>query len=399
MTSLSIPQSQTDKDNKRWLYALSLFANLIPAFALGLYFTGLGVWATLIPAIFLFVIVPVLDGLFGEDPENLSDAMLAKMSGERHYTWLVRAAVPMLWISFLATVWLIGTQDLPFWSIAALAVGVGFMIGGNGLTIGHELGHKHDKTDRRFAMWANAVVGYAHFRVEHNHGHHVWVSTPEDPASSRMGESIYRFAMREIPGAIMRGWAEEATRLARKKKGVISPDNEILRGLAITVTVTGSLIALIGWTILPFLIVHHAFGWFALTQANYIEHYGLLRQKKPNGHYEPVRQHHSWNANHRVSNLMTFHLQRHSDHHANPLRPYQILRNFPDLPRLPSGYPGMFVLATIPLLFFRVMNPRVLAWADGDLSRINIAPHARARIVKKYQDRAGASDPVTLAAD
>jgi alkane 1-monooxygenase len=131
------------------------------------------------------------------------------------------------------------------------------------------------------------------------------------------------------------------------------------------------LIAAFGWKVLPFILAHHFLGWYALTQANYVEHYGLLREKLPNGRYQPVEPRHSWNTNHIVSNLMTFHLQRHSDHHANPMRPYQSLRDFADIPRLPNGYTGMFALAAIPPLWFRVMDPRALAWAGGDVGKLN----------------------------
>ena len=79
---------------------------------------------------------------------------------------------------------------------------------------------------------------------------------------------------------------------------------------------------------LPFLVVHNMVAWWQLTSANYVEHYGLLRERLPDGRYERPQPHHSWNTNHLVSNLATFHLQRHSDHHAHPLRRYQSLRHF-----------------------------------------------------------------------
>ena len=49
-----------------------------------------------------------------------------------------------------------------------------------------------------------AVPAYGHFTVEHGRGHHRWVATPSDHASARMGESIYRFAWRELPGGVRR---------------------------------------------------------------------------------------------------------------------------------------------------------------------------------------------------
>ena len=121
-----------------------------------------------------------------------------------------------------------------------------------------------------------------------------------------------------------------------------------------------ALLAIFGWIMVPFLLIHHFYAWYGLTQANYVEHYGLLRQKLPNGRYELPEPRHSWNTNHIYSNLISFHLQRHSDHHANALRPYQALRDFDDLPRLPSGYPGSFGLAVIPPLWFKVMDPKLM---------------------------------------
>jgi alkane 1-monooxygenase len=130
---------------------------------------------------------------------------------------------------------------------------------------------------------------------------------------------------------------------------------------------------------LPFLLVHNVVAWWQLTCANYVEHYGLLRERRPDGAWEPPRPHHSWNANHRVSNRVLFNLQRHSDHHAHPSRRYQALRSLAGLPTLPSGYFGMFVLAMVPPLWFRVMDARLLALPQvrGDLSRVNRLPDTR----------------------
>ena len=141
-----------------------------------------------------------------------------------------------------------------------------------------------------------------------------------------------------------------------------------------------------GWIMLPFLAIHNGWAWFQLTSANYIEHYGLLRKKDENGRYERCQPHHSWNSNHIIGNLVTFHLERHSDHHANPTRRYQSLRTFSDLPQLPSGYGGMYLLAYIPWLWFRIMDHRLLALphVQGDLSKINLDPKNRSRIIEKY---------------
>jgi alkane 1-monooxygenase len=181
---------------------------------------------------------------------------------------------------------------------------------------------------------------------------------PAIPASARLGESLWRFALREIPGTAVRGWEMERARLARKGHGFWHWRNDILQGYAITLLAAVALILTFGWKIVPFVFLNGLIGWFHLTFANYVEHYGLKRELRPDGRYEPCEPHHSWNTNHIVTNLMLFHLQRHSDHHANPLRPYQALRSFDHLPTLPSGYPGCFLLAAIPPLWFKVMDPK-----------------------------------------
>ena len=264
----------------------------------------------------------------------------------------------------------VGTLSLPVWAFVLMTLSAG-VASGSGLTVGHELGHKHDKLDRLSAKLINALTGYGHFNIEHNQGHHVKVATPDDPASSRFNESIYRFAFREIPYTAVRGWELEKRRLNQKGFSFWHWQNDVLQGYAITLVIGIALIAAFGWIMLPFLMLHHVVGWLQLTGANYIEHYGLKRDLKENGRYAPCEPRHSWNTNHIVSNLMLFHLQRHSDHHANPMRPYQSLRNFEDLPRLPSGYPGCFGLAYLPPLWFKIMNPKVLDWADGDMSKVN----------------------------
>jgi alkane 1-monooxygenase len=196
-----------------------------------------------------------------------------------------------------------------------------------------------------------------------------------------MGESIYRFALRELPGGIRRAWALESERLAALGLGPWHWQNTMLQSYAITVVLQGALVVAFGWVMLPFLAIHNLVAWWQLTSANYVEHYGLLRQRDPSTAtgYESPKPHHSWNTNHLVTNLATFHLQRHSDHHAYPSRRYQCLRHFDDLPQLPSGYFGMFVLAYLPWAWFRVMDKRLLALPQvrGDLSRVNLDPRRR----------------------
>lgn len=360
-------------DTKRHLWWLSVLSPAVPGVcALLLWQSANPFWAAF-PLIFYFVLVPILDALVGEDTANPPEEVVEALSRDRYYRLLLYCSIPVLWFSFIAATAVAASMHLPLWAFVTLAIGAGAASGG-GLAVGHELGHGGTASDRFAAKLVCALTAYSHFTIEHNRGHHVLVATPEDPASARLGESIYRFALREIPGTALRGWALERARLRARGLPFWHWRNDILQGYALALVVAGVLVAVFGWAALPFIAIHHLFGWLQLTQANYVEHYGLKRRRMENGRHEPCAPRHSWNTNHIVSNLLLFHLQRHSDHHANPMRPYQALRDFADLPRLPSGYPGCFVLAAIPPLWRRVMDPKVMRWAAGDLENVNIMP-------------------------
>jgi alkane 1-monooxygenase len=360
-------------DHKRWAWALSPVWICLPLVGVALASaTGVGAWNWLTLGVW-YLVLPLCDRVIGSDPYNPPEVALAQLERDSYYRILTYLAVPIHYVVLIVAAWAAATQPIGAMSFLGLALSVGMM---NGLAIntGHELGHKKTAHERWLAKLVLAVVGYGHFFVEHNRGHHKDVATPEDPASARLGETLYGFARREVPGAWRRAWRSEAERLRRGGRAVWSVHNEVVQPLLVTALLYGALIAWLGEAMLIFLPVQAAFGWWQLTSANYIEHYGLLRQKAADGRYERCRPEHSWNANHIATNVILFHLQRHSDHHANPTRRYQSLRNFDGLPQLPSGYPAMFALAYVPWAWRRVMDRRVVAWAGGDLMKINVDP-------------------------
>jgi len=294
-----------------------------------------------------------------------------QLDRDHYYRWLTYAVVPLHYITLVGCAWYAATALLSVWGVLSIAIVAG-MTAGLAINTGHELGHKNSRIEKILAKIVLALPAYGHFTIDHNLGHHRNVSTPDDPASSRMGESIYRFAIREIPGAFREAWGIEKDRLSRRNMPVWHPRNLILQSYALSAAFT-----------------------IGLVSANYIEHYGLLRQRDENGKLERCEPHHSWNSNHIFSNLVLFHLERHSDHHAHPLRRYQSLRHFEGLPQLPNGYFGMYLLAYVPILWFRVMDKRLLALpqVDGDLDQINIDPAARPAIFLKYgRDKMAAPD-------
>lgn len=388
-TSLPSPQGKTHataepyRDRKRYAWLLSVIAPLAAPAGPWLYLqTGQTVWLWAFLAFFYFGI-PLLDRLFGEDRSNPPESAVPALEADSYYRYITWAVVPILWFSFIYNVVFLATHELPWYLWLLVVITTGNVLG-FGLNLGHEMGHKKGWLDRKLALLTLALGGYGHFSVEHNRGHHRWVATPEDPASSRMGESIWRFVFREMPGAYFRAWDLEAERLERSGKSVWSLGNEIVQAGLVTALLYGTLIALFGTPMIPLLLAVAFWGAFQLTSANYIEHYGLVRKKLENGRYEMTRPHHSWNSNHIASNLALFHLQRHSDHHANPTRSYQSLRDFPELPTLPVGYFGMFLMAYVPPLWFRVMDRRLIEAVGGDASRINFEPAKRARLMQRY---------------
>ena len=308
-----------------------------------------------------------------------------QLDRDPYYRRLTYIVVPLHYLSLFGVAAYAATQQLSAWAFLALAVVAG-LVGGLAINTGHELGHKNSRLERWLARLALALPAYGHFTIDHNLGHHRDVATPEDPASARMGESIYRFARREMPGAFREAWRIESQRLQRRGRNAWHPSNLILQSYALTAAITIALTWLFGWSMIPFLLVHHAFAWWQLTSANYVEHYGLLRQRDANGNYERCKPHHSWNSNHVYSNLVLFHLERHSDHHTNPLRRYQSLRHFDETPQLPNGYFGSYLLAYVPRLWFHVMDRRLLALPHvrGDLDRVNVDPAARPALFLRY---------------
>jgi alkane 1-monooxygenase len=334
--------------------------------------------------ILVYCVFPIVDYLMGEDTSNPPEAVIPLLEADNYYAKITRLNVPIVIATFVFCAWFVASSQLSFSSYLVVALLAG-SIGGHGLNIGHELGHKRNKLDIWLAKIVLAPAAYGHFFIEHNRGHHKHVATPEDPASAKMGENIYRFALRELPGAIKRAHNIEVLRLKKNNDSPWSLKNEFLQAMLMSIALYSSLIIWLGISVIPYLFVCAFWSMWQLTSANYIEHYGLLRKKLPSGRYERPQPHHSWNSNHTFSNWALFHLQRHSDHHANATRSYQSLRHFSELPTLPNGYFGMYGLAYLPWLWFKVMDKRLLEVTEGDLSKINMLEEKREYLIAKYQ--------------
>jgi alkane 1-monooxygenase len=357
------------RDTKRPLWPLALAVPALPFASLALVSAGGGPWGWWLTPVFIFAVIPVIDMLIGEDPGNPPEEAVPALQRSPYYRWITFLYLPAEYAA-LAVGCAAWVRDPDPVAAVGLVLTVG-IVNGVAINTAHELGHKRERMERWLSKIALAPTGYGHFFVEHNRGHHVRVATPEDPASSRLGESYWRFWARSVPGGLRSAWRLESDRFRIRSRSRWTPRNDVLNAWAMTVVLYAALTIVFGYPVLLFLALQSVVGFSLLEAVNYLEHYGLLRQRTPTGRYEKVDPRHSWNSDRLVTNVFLFQLQRHSDHHANPLRRYQTLRSFDVSPRLPAGYATMVLLALVPPLWRRVMDHRVLAHYGGDASLAN----------------------------
>ncbi|MBR7922101.1 alkane 1-monooxygenase [Burkholderia multivorans] len=370
-------------DGKRYLWLLGALTITLPIFAAQLALsTGFHVFWWFGP-LFAFGVIPILDTLIGDDRDNPPEDVVPHLERERYYRLIVYLATLVEYVAFFMCVRIVGTHALAWYDYVGFALSLGAATGIS-INTAHELGHKTNRFERWLAKITLAPVAYGHFFVEHNRGHHVRVATAEDPASARYGESFWAFLPRTVVGSVRSAWRLERTRLARLGRSPWTWRNEVLHAWAMTVVVWGIAIAIGGVVVIPFLVIQAVYGASLLEVVNYVEHYGLGRRRLPDGRYERCTPQHSWNSNHVVTNLFLYQLQRHADHHANPTRSYQALRHFDDAPQLPAGYATMILLAYVPPLWYRVMNPRVVAHYCGNMAQSNIKPSIRDKVLAQY---------------
>lgn len=309
----------------------------------------------------LFVAMPLLDVVLGTD----TAPVLARDG---------RGAGWARFFDLLLYLWVPIQLALLIWAAAAyaarpdavgrigLAYSLGVVTGGVGIVVAHELGHRLRRFERVLACVLLASVGYGHFYVEHNQGHHARVATPEDPATARAGESFWHFLPRTVAGQFASAWRIERARLAALGRGAWTAANRMLWLVAAPLAIAATLGLAFGAAAVVLFVVQAGVAVSLLELVNYLEHYGLQRRRRPDGRYETVTPRHSWNSSQRLSNWFLFNLQRHSHHHAQVTRHYEELLDMPDAPQLPTGYGGMILFAMVPPLWRRIMGPRLAAW-------------------------------------
>ncbi|RZS96292.1 alkane 1-monooxygenase [Cecembia calidifontis] len=334
-----------------------LLAYSIPLSAvLALLWQGWWSWATVILA---FGIFPLLDAIFPASTTNYSESEEKSRLSNRFFDILLYICAPICFVLVYFYFKTIQKGGLATYEWLGLTFSIGVVLGALGINVAHELGHRANKWEQFLAKAGLLTVLYQHFFIEHNRGHHKYVSTDKDPATARKNEWIYTFFIRSISGQYLSAWKLENERLRKKGMNTFSWENAMIR---FTVYQTAYLLVIVGffgWKMLPYAVSIALIGVLLLETINYIEHYGLRRKILPSGRPERVLPKHSWNSDHEMGRIVLFELTRHSDHHYLASRKYQILRHMEESPQLPTGYPGSMLMALVPPLWFMVMNKRL----------------------------------------
>jgi alkane 1-monooxygenase len=316
-------------------------------------------WIVFLPLMYAFFLVPLLELVFSPDARNMTEAEEAIAKNDRLYDWFLYLIVPF---QYLALYWFltgITDQSLLWWEKLGRILSMGLACGTFGINVGHELGHRVKPYEQWLAKSLLLTSLYTHFFIEHNKGHHKNVSTPIDPSSAPKGMTLYRFWLRSVSGTWRDAWLIAKEDLQKKGLPALHFKNEMLQLQMLQVIFLLLIIFKFGWAACGYFVVAAILGFLLLETVNYIEHYGLARKETAPGKYERALPQHSWNSNHVLGRLMLFELSRHSDHHYLASRKYQVLRHHDEAPQLPTGYPGSILLATVPPLWFAVMDKRL----------------------------------------
>jgi len=308
---------------------------------------------------FLFGVVPVLDMVLPVDERNPTESEYKKLIKQNRFKVPLYLAIITDWMLYI-------------WIIKKLLTGNNTIMCNIGLFINltvaeavcinlsHELNHKTSLLSKFTGVTALIKNLNSHFIIDHNYYHHVWVSTPTDTATSKLNQSIFSFIYGSMIGSYCHSWELENKRCLETYGSKYNIHNFMIYS-----TLACVLFPFTGYYFygIKGMILQIAVGLISsaiLEIINYIEHYGLKRRFiSPLGKYENVTIHHSWNAPFRVSNYLLLKLQRHSDHHENALKPYQVLASYSESPCLPQGYAVCLIIAVIPSIWFEVMNPLV----------------------------------------
>ena len=336
-----------------------LFAYTVP---LSVYvsFSSTGIW-TFSAVFYVFIIIPILDFLFGETKENLSDEAVSSVKNKWIFDLMLYLNFPIVFGLLYLILFNIHSNEYKTYELMGLALSSGILLATNGINVAHELGHRKPFFDRFLSQAFYIPCLYMHFYLEHNFGHHRKVATPEDGATARLNQNLYSFWFSSVTRQYISAWGIQLQMLKRDGLPFFSPKNKMLFYHVIQTSYLLTVYYFFSANVMLFAALCGVIAFLFLECINYIEHYGLRRFKDQAGRYERVQPHHSWNSDFNLGRITLYELTRHSDHHYKAAKKYQILNSYEDSPTLPVGYPASILLSFVPPLWFWVMNPRIPA--------------------------------------
>ncbi|MFD2566427.1 alkane 1-monooxygenase [Pseudotenacibaculum haliotis] len=321
-------------------------------------FTSNG-WLTLLPVIVFFGFVPLLELFFQPDKSNFSKEQEAYEKEQSIYSAILYLMIPIQLIFLGYFLFSIQDTTLTNLDLIGRVSAMGLLCGVIGINVGHELGHRNNRIDEFLGEILLLTSLNTHFLPYHNGGHHYNVATPNDAATARKNELLYIFWIRSHFMSYFQAWQLENKRMKENNRSWFHLQNRMVVYSFANIILLGTIFYFFGEFVLLAFISAAIIGILLLETVNYIEHYGLLREKNKHGRYERVKRTHSWNSDHVIGKVMLFNLSRHSDHHYNGSKHYQLLKSLPESPQMPTGYPGMMLLSLIPPLWFSFMNKKL----------------------------------------
>ncbi|MEP1035098.1 alkane 1-monooxygenase [Ekhidna sp.] len=321
-------------------------------------FSESGLW-TFSPVILFFVILPIIELFIKPDTKNFDEKTERIEGSNKMYDWIVFLAVPVQLFVFIYFLHVIDNSPVNSVEFLGKISSMGFMCGVLGINIGHELGHRRNKVEKFLGEILLLTSLDTHFHIYHNEMHHRDVATPRDPATAKRDQLLYLFWITSHFGSYIKAWKIENHRMKKANKSVLSLNNRMIVYSIANIFLLVTIYHFFNLIVLLAFIAAAIIGIILLETVNYIEHYGLLRKRSEEGDYERVRHCHSWNSDHQLGRMLLFNLSRHSDHHYNGGKKYQILLSHSDSPQMPTGYPGMMVLAVLQPFWFLLMNRKL----------------------------------------
>ncbi len=334
-----------------------LFAYTIPVATLvSITSEGFFTYTTLIYA---FVIIPVLETIFKDvdSKEEYTKSEVQNKLSNTFFDILLYLNIPFVFGLLILGLFNLNQLQLNLFETVGMVLSLGILLATNAINVGHELGHRKSFIERCLSKLLYLPCLYMHFYIEHNFGHHNNVATPKDPATAKFNQTVYSFWFTSVIGQYISAWRLQLQLLKIKNLRFFSFKNDMLYYTIFELAYLFVIYSFFGLYGLFLAVIIGVLSFLFLETINYIEHYGLLREKLPSGRYERVQSHHSWNSNHFIGRIVLYELTRHSDHHFKASKKYQILENKRESPQLPYGYPTSILLALVPWLWFSLVNP------------------------------------------